>query len=210
MGAAANATDILDYWFGDLDNGFADERHRKRWFRGGPAVDREIGERFGSLIQQATTGGLDAWLEEPTGTLAFILVCDQFSRQVYRGSRLAFAADPVALKVARAAIDARLDRSLTWDERAFLYLPFEHSESVVDQHTAVGLFALLRDETPQGYRHLTGDYLRHAQQHRDVVLRFGRFPHRNAVLGRESSTAELAFLETGPDFGQADPAAPDC
>lgn len=196
------AMDVLDYWFGDLDDGFADQDHRQRWFQGGTAADREIAQRFGFLIERATTGKLDHWLDSAEATLAFILVCDQFSRQVFRGSPRAFATDPLALEVARSAIDARQDQGLAWDHRAFLYLPFEHSESAVDQHTAVGLFTQLRDTTPQGYRHLTGAYLRHAHQHRDIILRFGRFPHRNSALARESSSAELAYLEDASSFGQ--------
>jgi uncharacterized protein (DUF924 family) len=95
------------------------------------------------------------------------------------------------------------DRSLALDERCFFYLPFEHSENLVDQHTCVGLFTDLRDETPEGFRHLTGGYLRHAHQHRDIVKRFGRFPHRNRILDRITTAAEVAFLEDGNDFGQA-------
>ena len=202
MTETLSATDVLDYWFGTMDSGFSDEEHRHRWFQGGAAADREITDRFGFLIELATTGQLDRWLDSAEATLAFILICDQFSRQAYRGSPLAFATDPLALEVARSAIEARLDLGLAWDHRAFLYLPFEHSESVVDQHTAVGLFTQLRDATPQGYRHLTGSYLQHAHQHRDIVLRFGRFPHRNAVLGRDSSPAELTYLEDASGFGQ--------
>lgn len=202
MTEAVSATDVLDYWFGAMDEGFADEEHRHRWFQGGEAADTEITERFGLLLELATTGQLDHWLDSAEATLAFILVCDQFSRQVYRGSPLAFATDPLALEVARSSIDAGLDQGMPWDHRAFLYLPFEHSESAVDQHTAVGLFTQLRDATPQGYRHLTGSYLQHAHQHRDIVLRFGRFPHRNAVLVRDSSPAELEYLEAASSFGQ--------
>lgn len=203
MTETPNAMDVLDYWFGNLDAGFADAEYRQRWFQGGAAADREINERFGFLIELASTGKLDHWLDSTEATLAFILVCDQFSRQVFRGSPRAFATDPLALEMARSAIDARLDQGLAWDHRAFLYIPFEHSESAVDQHTAVGLFTQLRDATPQGYRHLTGSYLQHAHQHRDIILRFGRFPHRNAVLARESSPAELAYLEDASSFGQA-------
>ncbi len=203
MTEAPIAIDVLHYWFGNLDAGFADVEHRQRWFQGDAAADQEITQRFGFLIELATTGKLDHWFDSTEATLAFILVCDQFSRQVFRGSPQAFATDSLALEVARSAIHARLDQGLAWDHRAFLYIPFEHSESAVDQHTAVGLFTQLRDETPQGYRHLTGSYLQHAHQHRDIILRFGRFPHRNAVLARESSPTELAYLEDASSFGQA-------
>ena len=194
--------DVLDFWFGPLHDGMADPAHRRRWFGGGVELDRAIATRYGHLIEAAAAGHLDAWLETPRGTLAFVLVCDQFPRHVHRGSADAFATDALALEVARDAVDQRRDLDLGLDERAFLYLPFEHSESVADQHAAVGLFARLRDETPQGSRHLTGEYLRHAQQHRDVVLRFGRFPHRNAALGRPSTPEEASFLQTASTFGQ--------
>jgi uncharacterized protein (DUF924 family) len=99
-------------------------------------------------------------------------------------------------------VDAGADRGLALDERAFCYMPFEHAETRLDQHAAVGLYTALRDDTPPGARHLTGDYLRHAQQHRDIVLRFGRFPHRNRVLGRDSTPEEQAFLESASRYGQ--------
>ncbi|MFU8817318.1 MAG: DUF924 family protein [Pseudomonadales bacterium] len=198
----ATAAQVLDYWFGSLEDGFADEGRRQRWFAADPAADAEIGARFGWLFDAAASGELDAWLQSPQGIVAFVLVCDQFPRQVFRGSDRAYASDPLALEVARRAIDAGMDAALAFDQRAFLYMPFQHAESRVDQHAAVGLYAALRDATPPGQRHLTGNYLRHAQQHRDIVLRFGRFPHRNQVLGRSSSDAELGYLKTASHFGQ--------
>jgi uncharacterized protein (DUF924 family) len=202
--ATTNSTpeQVLDYWFGRLDGGFSDDAHRQRWFTPDAAVDDDIRRRFGHLIEAAASGALDGWLESPRGVLAFVLVCDQFSRQVHRGSDRAYATDALALEVARRAVDAGTDAALGFDERAFLYMPFQHAESRLDQHTAVGLFAALRDETPPGQRHLTGSYLRYAQQHRDIVLRFGRFPHRNGALGRTSSAEELGYLKTASHFGQ--------
>ena len=192
---------VLSFWFGELTDGFADDEHRGRWFDSSPDFDAAIRTEFGDLIQQATTGQLDAWLGAPEGCLAYIVVTDQFPRNVFRGQREAFATDPLALDAARDGIRLGYDRELAWDERAFFYLPFEHSEDLIDQHTSVGLFTQLRDETPAGRRHLTGNTLRYAHQHRDIVARFGRFPHRNPVLGRESSAEELAFAEGGA-FGQ--------
>jgi uncharacterized protein (DUF924 family) len=202
------ADTIIDYWFGATTGGFSDEAHRQRWFAPDAAADAEIRARFGHLIDAAAGGELDDWLASPRGTVAFVLLCDQFPRQVYRGTAQAYATDALALAVARRAIEAGTDGPLGFDERAFLYMPFQHAESRVDQHTAVGLFAALRDATPAGQRHLTGNFLRYAQQHRDIVLRFGRFPHRNGVLGRTSSSEELTFLKTASRFGQqAAPAA---
>jgi uncharacterized protein (DUF924 family) len=193
---------VNDYWFGTLAAGFSDQDHRQRWFAPDPAVDAEIGRRFGHLIEAAASGALDAWLDSPHGVLAFVLVADQFPRQVHRGTAQAYATDPLALEVARRAIDGGIDGALAFDQRAFLCMPFQHAESRIDQHTAVGLFAALRDATPPGQRHFTGGFLRFAQQHRDIVLRFGRFPHRNSVLGRTSSAEELKFLKTASHFGQ--------
>lgn len=197
-GAAA----VLDYWFGTLDDGLASRSTRQRWFAGGPAMDEEIRERFAPLIGRAAAGELDAWLDTARERLAYVLVCDQFSRHVHRGTAQAFATDGLALAAAREGTERGLDLALGLDERAFLYMPFQHSESRLDQHAAVGLFSALRDATPTGKRAITGQYLRHAHQHRDIVLRFGRFPHRNDLLGRTSSAAERAFLEDGGRFGQ--------
>ena len=193
---------VLSFWFGDLAGGFADAGRRRDWFSADPALDASIGERFGDLPDAAASAGLDDWLETPRGMLAFILVCDQFPRHLYRGRAEAFTFDALALEVARGGIDAGFDLALDLDERAFFYLPFEHSERLLDQHTAIGLFSALRDATPAEQRQLTGAWLRHAQQHRDLIRRFGRFPHRNAALQRQSSPLELDHLGSVPDFGQ--------
>ncbi|MEM8768108.1 MAG: DUF924 family protein [Pseudomonadota bacterium] len=199
----STAEPLLEFWFGSLSDGFADDDHRARWFGGGNTFDEDCRASFASLAEDAADGRLTDWLDTPRSCLAFILLTDQIPRNIHRGSALAFAADGAALNAARVAIEAGFDRSLGYDERCFLYLPFEHSENLINQHTCVGLFTALRDETPPGARHLTGNYLRHAQQHRDIIRRFGRFPHRNAVLGRASTSEELAYLETASGFGQA-------
>lgn len=196
---------LLTFWFGTLTDGFADASHRSQWFSTSTAFDDDCRIAFASLAAQAANNELDDWLTEPHSHLAYILLCDQIPRNIYRGEPLAFASDGAALNAARTGIEAGMDRQLAFDQRSFFYLPFEHSENLVDQHTAVGLFTALRDDTPEGFRHLTGASLRHAQQHRDILQRFGRFPHRNALLGRTSNAAELTFLATGNDFGQASP-----
>jgi len=194
---------VLSFWFGPLDDdGLAADGQRRRWFQGGAALDDDIRERFGALLEQARRGELDAWRGAPRSALALILVCDQFARHIHRGTAAAFATDPLALEVALALIDTGDDARLALEERAFAYLPLEHAESRRHQHTSVGLLSALRDATPPGRRDITGNYLRHAQQHRDIVLRFGRFPHRNAALGRSSSAAEQVFVADGNDFGQ--------
>lgn len=194
--------DVLAFWFGDQSDGFSDDNHRQLWFRGGAQFDQACQAHCGSLAAQAADGDLDHWLETPRSCLAFILLCDQIPRNIHRSRPLAFATDGPALNAARTGVLSGFDRELGFDERCFFYLPFEHSESLLDQHTCVGLFSELRDQTPEGLRHHTGDYLRFAQLHRDIITRFGRFPHRNTILGRTSSTDELEYLESGNSFGQ--------
>lgn len=194
--------EVLQFWFGSLDGEFADDAHRSMWWTGGASVDTEVRERFGPLIDAAAAGALDRWLTTPRGSLAYVLVCDQFSRHVHRATPGAFATDPQALSAARRGVESGTDTKLRLEERGFFYLPFEHSENLLDQHTSVGLFTRLRDETPPGQRHLTGASLRHAHQHRDIIARFHRFPHRNAVLGRTSTADEQTYLKTASSFGQ--------
>ena len=198
----SEAEALLTFWFGELSGGFADEAHRKRWFAGGESFDQECRRRFSDLAARAADGEFPGWIDEPRSCLAFILLCDQIPRNIHRGTPLAFASDAAALNAARTGIEAGLDRQLAFDERCFFYLPFEHSESLIDQHTCIGLFTELHDETPPEHRHRTGSSLQYALQHRDIIRRFGRFPHRNAILGRTSSPEELAFLADGNDFGQ--------
>ncbi len=192
---------VLEFWFGTLHQGFADDATRRRWFAADDTFDAEIRARFAELPEAAAQGRLDDWKSSPQGSLAFILVTDQFTRNIYRGTARAFGFDNLALATAAAAIRAGHDRQLGYDERCFVYLPFEHSEDLIDQHTSVGLFTRLRDDTPAGKRHITGDTLRFAHQHRDIIERFGRFPHRNAVLGRTSTEEEAEFARGG-GFGQ--------
>ena len=193
---------VLEFWFGPLQSGLASAANRKRWFTPDPEFDRSIALQFGELLEAATVGELSDWLDDARGRLAFIIVTDQFSRQIHRGSARAFATDAIALMAARDGIERGLDQQLQCDERTFFYLPFEHSESSADQATSVALFAGLRDETPQPNRAQADETLRFAQHHRAIVLRFGRFPHRNESLGRTSTADELEFLRSASRFGQ--------
>ena len=201
--ASPTAQDVLDFWFGDLTGGFSSDATRTGWFTVDSERDAQIERRFGMLLEQAAAGGLSAWQDSAASTLALIIVCDQFSRQIHRGSARAFATDDRALSCARALVEDGADLNMPFDHRVFVYLPFEHSESRVDQSASVGLFSALRDDTPAGQRHLTGTFLQHAHQHRDIVRRFGRFPHRNVALGRTSSSAETEFLRNAGNFGQS-------
>ena len=185
--------DVLDFWFGppaDPDHA----RQRVQWFRKDEAFDQQVVARFGALIEQALAGGTDDWITpplQPLPALARVIVLDQLTRNAFRGSARAFAGDAMALQTARALVAAGLDRGLTGVQRQFVYLPFEHAEDLAHQRTSVQLFEQLGRDEPA----LAG-LLEWAQRHHDIVARFGRFPHRNAVLGRASTDEEAAFLLT--------------
>lgn len=200
---SGDAEAILQFWFGELTDGLAADDYRRAWFESDAARDGQIRDRFGALLVQAAAGQLTSWRGPPRSALALIVLCDQFARQIHRGTAAAYATDPLALGTARMLVEHGTDLTLALDERVFVYMPFEHSESRVDQHASVGLFTALRDATPAGRRHLTGAFLGHARQHRDIVQRFGRFPHRNAALARHSTPEEEEFLIDAGDFGQS-------
>jgi uncharacterized protein (DUF924 family) len=181
--------DVLDVWFGPP--GSPDHlQPRPAWFRKDPAFDAAIAARFGTVIEAALAGGLQDWCATPAGTLALILVLDQFTRNTGRDTPRAFAGDARALMLARALVAAGADRTLAGVQRQFVYLPFEHAESLADQDEAVRLFAQLGRDEPA----LAG-LLDWAERHRVIVARFGRFPHRNAALGRVSTPEEIVFLQ---------------
>jgi len=186
----ADAQSVLDFWFGPADDpGHA--QPRAAWFRKDDAFDAEIAARFGALIERALSGALDGWQADPASALARVIVLDQFTRNAFRGTARSFAGDGLALAAARAMVASGQDRRLTGVQRQFVYLPFEHAEDMAAQAQSLALFAQLEREMPA----LAG-LLDWAQRHRDIIGRFGRFPHRNAVLQRESSAEELAFLQT--------------
>jgi uncharacterized protein (DUF924 family) len=174
-------SDILDFWF----EGDPSER-RKKWFEKNPEFDWEC-MRFTPTIREARSGRYDEWASTPRGGLALVILLDQLSRNVFRGMAEAFSADPHARAIARMMIDAGFDKALTAVERMFIYLPFEHAETMRDQNESVRLFETLRDE-------LGAETVDYAHRHRDVIREFGRFPHRNAALGRTSTAAEEAYL----------------
>lgn len=185
----AQAQDVLDCWFLAPDNP-GHGQSRAEWFRKDDAFDAQIRERFGALIDTAIDGGLRDWAATPRGALALILVLDQFTRNVYRDTPRAFAGDPQALELAVALTQSGQDQQLEPTLRAFVYMPFEHAEDLVMQARAVELFQLLA-QAREGYESM----LDYAQRHQEVIARFGRFPHRNAILGRDSTPEELAFLQ---------------
>ena len=169
---------VLDFWFA--------EANRQHWFRKSPAFDAEC-RQFEALHERAASGELSAWQNSPEGALALLLCLDQFPRNLYRGSPRAFATDEKARAVADWAVDREFDlRFKEWQQRLFFYLPFEHSEDLDDQHRAVELVrSRCADE----------EVFRYAVAHRDVIARFGRFPHRNAVLGRRNTPDEEEYLK---------------
>ncbi|MDO9708418.1 DUF924 family protein [Paracraurococcus lichenis] len=186
---------ILGFWFGGDLAAWQEER----WFRPDPAFDAACRERFGHCLDDARGGAFDAWAATPEGALALLLLLDQLPRNLHRGTPAAFAADAQARALARRAVlRDRHDLALPCTARCFLYLPFEHSEDMADQDLSVALFEGLRDDPVHA---APGGSIAHAWAHRAVIRRFGRFPHRNAILGRASTPAERACLaEPGAGF----------
>jgi uncharacterized protein (DUF924 family) len=175
----AAISEIIDFWFAS--------GMEKRWFVRDPAFDAEVSTRLAEWYEHAATGGLDDWHGTAAGCVALCVLLDQVPRNLFRGQGRAFATDAAARAVARHAVDRGLDQLLPQAKRLFLYLPYEHSESLIDQDASVRLIGQL-GENPL--------WLDYARRHRDVIVRFGRFPHRNAALGRDSTAEETAFLAT--------------
>jgi uncharacterized protein (DUF924 family) len=171
------ANDVLEFWRA---------AGPARWFRKDDAFDEEFRSRFLALHEAAARGELDTWATDAPGALALVLLLDQFPRNAFRGTPRMFATDPKARDMARAAVDAGFDQAIEPQLRGFVYLPFMHSEDAADHERSVAL-----------NRPLGGESQRFAEHHRDIIARFGRFPHRNAVLGRTSTPEEQAFLDEG-------------
>ena len=188
---------IRKYWFGSaLENAAVTASQRARlWWSKNPEVDNEIRRRFESCVIKAGSGELDHWASNPQDRLALILLTDQFPRSIYRDSARAFAFDTRALSLSHDGIDAGFDVTLRSLERVFFYLPLEHSERLADQERSVSLFQKLLDEVGPDQKPTFAGYFDFAVRHREIIRRFGRFPHRNDVLGRVSTPEELSFLQ---------------
>ena len=199
---ATSPSDVLQLWFGELDaEGLSDQEHTRSWWRKDADFDADLRTRFGQLHPRCMAGLCDLWLATPTGRLAVVIVLDQFSRNMFRDSANMFAADALALRFALEGIDRGEDASLRTAERVFLYMPLMHSESLEAQDRCVGLFSAFCQSLSGSARKAIEANLDFAQRHRDIIARFGRFPHRNALLGRTSSAEETAFLsEPGSSF----------
>jgi uncharacterized protein (DUF924 family) len=184
----AAPADVLDYWFGapgSAEHG----RPRELWFRKSDVTDREIRSRFGAAVEAALRGELAHWADgEARRALALVVLLDQFTRNSFRDTARAFAGDAQALVVAKALVADGRDRQLIPVERGVVYLPFEHSENLADQHESLRLFGQLAEAG-------LPDLLVWARKHYDIIVRFGRYPHRNELLGRTSTAEEIEFLK---------------
>jgi len=196
---------ILDYWIADAADAKPDDlkSHFQRWFKGGNAVDKEISERFGKAVNQAAAGELVAWENSTEGKLALIILLDQFTRNVYRGTDKAFAYDASALQLSQKLIESGEDKNLPWPQRGFAYMPMQHAEDRDVQARGVEAYTGLVNDVPDSLKQVVMGFLSSAREHKGIVDEFGRFPHRNKVLGRESTDEELDYLATGAKrFGQ--------
>jgi len=182
MATQTTPQDILDFWYS--------KEMQNRWFASTPALDAEIREKFGALWLAATEGELDGWKETPDGCLALTIVFDQLPLNMFRGTAESFRTEQLAVETAKQAISMGFDRRLAVERLGFLYMPLMHSENLADQELSVKLFEAAKLE----------NNLRFAQHHRELIRRFGRFPHRNRILGRESSQEEVAYLASKEAF----------
>ncbi|GHA48557.1 DUF924 family protein [Photobacterium aphoticum] len=195
--------EVLDFWFGDMNEEVPLSDRNALWFQGNTETDALIARRFQHLVSLAGTGALSAWSETPKGTLALIILLDQFSRNIYRGLSAAFRYDALALALCKRGLAKNQDLQLSPIERVFFYLPLEHSEALEDQEEAVFRFERLRQAVTPVNSEMFDGFYQYAVSHHEVVKRFGRFPHRNAVYGRLSTEEELHWLlDGGQRFGQ--------
>ncbi len=193
---ASPIDELIDFWFGPLEGPASLNRDRyDMWFTNGRAYDAAIRDRFGALWQQAADGALDAWAETPRGRLALILLLDQGSRHIHRGTPRAFEQDLYAQALTLEGIELGHDRALLPLQRSFFYLPLEHAEDINVQHQSLEAFTDLADEAPPELAEDFASFLDYARRHLDVIRRFGRFPDLNAILGRESTPEEREFLQ---------------
>ncbi len=188
--------EVLSFWFGELDDqGRADPEKVSRWFKKDPDFDAEIVERFSDLHSRIAAGERESWLDTPRGLLAYVIVLDQFSRNMFRGTPKMYATDEQGLQAALKGIERGDDTSHPFAYRVFLYMPLMHSEELAMQQRCVELFEDFRDASEGAKRESLENNHDYAVQHLRIVERFGRFPHRNEILGRESTPEEVEFLK---------------
>lgn len=191
------AEKVLRFWFGPLQDGLMDPSQRTGLFRADSAFDARIRREFGVDVEAAMAGERDHWSTTARSRAALVILLDQFTRNIFRGTPRAFEGDSQALAFAREGISRGEDQLLALEEQVFFYLPFEHSEALADQETSLTLFENLLAEQETGGKAAATvrEYLQHARDHHALIERFGRFPHRNRILGRQSTTKEAAWLE---------------
>jgi len=182
MQSETSPSAILEFWYS--------ERIAPHWFASTRELDEEIRARYAALWRSAAKGGLDAWCDTPEGSLALVIVLDQFPLNMFRGTPASFSTEVQAIRCAKRAIEQGFDQRLELDRRAFLYMPLMHSECLADQYLSVRLLA----------RAGLKSNLAFAEHHREIIRRFGRFPHRNQILGRRSTADELAYLASSEAF----------
>lgn len=193
--------DILDFWFGELDErGCANPNQRQLWWTKSDAFDETVRAKFLSDYEAIVAGEREHWRGTARSALAYIIVLDQFSRNMFRSTPKMYAADELAREACWEGLDANFDEELDYDERVFFYMPLEHSEELEDHHRCRELFDALRECAPESLEADADNYVDFARRHREIVERFGRYPHRNEILGRASTEEEEEFLKE-PDSG---------
>ena len=194
---------ILNFWFGKIKDGLTVEDRNKFWFMADADVDKTIRDKFQDLVTQAGSGKLKNWESTPRGSLALIILLDQFTRNIYRGKPEAFQYDNKAKRICAEGIKNGTDKELEIIERCFYYLPLEHSENMEDQNMCVSLYEELLVTEDKSKLPVIKNSLDYAVIHRNIIEEFGRFPHRNKILNRESTDKELDYLsKQGNKFGQ--------
>ncbi|PCI93321.1 hypothetical protein COB11_05560 [Candidatus Aerophobetes bacterium] len=191
----------LFFWFGNIENkDFFPKDRANVWFSGGDEIDAEITEKFKIAIDEAYLGKFDHLGDDPRSLMAILLLLDQFPRNIYRNSPKFLEYDEKALKLCKDGLEKGLHKELSYIERVFFYLPLEHSEEFDDQIRCLKLFEELYEEVPESIKEPIGVSLNYAKEHFEVIKKFGRFPHRNKILGRESTDEEIKLLEAGGSF----------
>jgi len=191
---------LIDFWFGPPGDPER-EKHKQIWFKSTPQYDERLRDLFLADYERAAAGALDSWEAAPESALALVLLLDQVPRNIFRDSPRAYATDPLAHGVADRALARRFDQRFPPVWRKFFYMPFHHSEDLADQRRSMALFASVHDERDPDDRNERGGLRRYGHPYVEVIERFGRFPHRNAILGRTSTAEELAFMEKARSSG---------
>jgi uncharacterized protein (DUF924 family) len=196
------ARQVLHFWLGSFDREWPEASVSKRWFNSTKKDDAEIAASFGTLVDEAIEGGLSEWQEQADSCLALILLLDQFPRNMFRSTARAFAGDERAAALAASGVDQHMELDLPWAGQVFFYMPLMHAEDERLQARCVACFTGLQQRVPVSLKQQISNNLKFAREHHAIIQRFGRFPHRNQVLGRDGTPEELAFLEHANRYGQ--------